>query len=203
MKNHFIQFLWLIILFTTACSKPKPTSCEPTVQNYYLTGGDKAKIPYTGSDTLVFISNTNDTVTAIGSGKILGFEITDNHSAPDCPRYTDENIYENYTCNFLDKNKNPFISITLTSNSFRTNNNSLVDVTMIFNNLYFYLLAYDISHMGSWNYISSITFNGKQYKDVSCAYKDDADHNSKLYYNQQYGIIRVELNNQQIVWTLK
>jgi hypothetical protein len=53
-----------IIMLTQSCSKDN--NCGDTsdvINNYIIEDSNKAKMPYTGTDTLVFISDKGDTAT--------------------------------------------------------------------------------------------------------------------------------------------
>ena len=65
----------LLVMLIQSCSKTDP--CPKGQENYYnLTDEEKSKIPYTGTDTLVFISDKSDTATLIGKGKSQSYKRT-------------------------------------------------------------------------------------------------------------------------------
>jgi len=85
-----------------ACKRSE-TDCgdlSDVITNYNIPDSNKAKIPYTGTDTLVFISDANDTATLIGQGKQTYYKTVRNSiGGGDCPRSGVTN-YENVEYNF-------------------------------------------------------------------------------------------------------
>lgn len=74
------------------------------VYTYNIPDSNRLKIPYTGTDTLVFVSNANDTVMYVGSGKNSQYSVfTSNinpNPDPDCPRI-EKKYFENFRIGFI------------------------------------------------------------------------------------------------------
>lgn len=88
-------------MLTQSCSKDN--NCGDTsdvINNYIIEDSNKAKMPYTGTDTLVFISDKGDTATLIGQGKKTYYIIKKtNISGGDCEK-NEINNYERVEYNF-------------------------------------------------------------------------------------------------------
>ncbi|MFZ4798984.1 MAG: hypothetical protein ACOYMA_15895 [Bacteroidia bacterium] len=109
MKTIKLLSIFLLVIFNQSCSKDKG-SCGGNKTNYYLSDVDKAKVPYTGTDTLVFVSNINDTAICIGQGKKLFYTSRSfSVNAGECE--DDTYYYEAYNYKFKDRNK--FLDIDL------------------------------------------------------------------------------------------
>ncbi len=98
IKLLFISIFSLLFILQ-ACKRDNPCEgMDPSdkVYNYNIPDSNKTKIPYTGDDTLIFVSNTGDTATLIGQGKDDYFESTRKltNGGGDCPKYAVSN-YEN------------------------------------------------------------------------------------------------------------
>lgn len=201
----FITHSLSMSIFFVGCSKTE-TPCNKKTENFTLNSDDKSKVPYLGNDTLIFINVNNDTMKCVGAGKIVGQDCIDGGGSPDCPTFTKTNCYENNKLSFLDSDKNLFINFELTYskdildyNGKSWKYNFLINI----NDIKFYGYASQISTKGTSNYLSKITLNGVSYDDVSFIYRNISDTTSKIYYNKNQGLIRIEINNQQIIWNLK
>lgn len=132
MKTLKILSIISLITFIQSCSKDTKCSFADTNIYYNLADSNKAKIPYTGTDTLVFISDQGDTATLVGQGKKTYYNtITNNAGTVDCPKIENRN-YENV--NFEFKND-----------------------TSIFFKATFSILKYDV--LGGYPSTTSIKFN--------------------------------------------
>ncbi len=92
----------LLIILTQSCTKDPSCGDLSDINIYYnIADSNKAKIPYTGNDTLVFISDANDTATLIGQGKKTYYkQVVKGNGYNDCPRNTYYN-YENIAIDFI------------------------------------------------------------------------------------------------------
>ena len=68
MKTLQNLIVLCLIATTFACGDKDDGCGERKDAYYYLSADAKSKIPYTGTDTLVFVSNTGDTARCIGQG---------------------------------------------------------------------------------------------------------------------------------------
>ena len=94
-----------LLAIITSCSKD-PGPCGGQKTYYYLSEEDKAKIPYSGTDTLIFISDQGDTTTLVGQGKKTYYKtMTNNAGTVDCPKMENRN-YENVELVFIEQKNN-------------------------------------------------------------------------------------------------
>lgn len=171
----------LLIMLTQSCSKD--SACKNTETNIYynIADSNKAKIPYTGTDTLVFVSDQGDTATLIGQGKQTYYvkNTRNNSGNADCQWIENKN-YEDFKINFkgLD-NKIDFIDYMLNSG----NNTGLTGFEININNMQ--KSEYNFEYSSDFLPIEdSIYFNSKYIKG---GYIND---NKSILYNRQYGILK-------------
>lgn len=181
MKNEY--YILLIILFLTSC-KQEPTcgDLSDVVTTYTISDSDKAKIPYTGNDTLVYISDAGDTAILIGQGKKNYYEsVRSSLNSGDCPRYKLDN--------------NEIIAILYSSNI-----NELLNIKYILNGnsekTHLICTINSLSH-GDYPY----------YLNNEIFYNDSFMLNNKLYYgttiniqnsifglfNWHYGFVKIKI----------
>jgi hypothetical protein len=98
--------LLLFCIFLLSCAKQEKNNCgyDHTTDIYYkLSDEAKAHFPYSGNDSLVFVSNEGDTAVLIGQDKRNYDEITTSvNGMADCgstPQYTYHN--ENISASFI------------------------------------------------------------------------------------------------------
>jgi hypothetical protein len=144
MKTKLIYISIISLLFILQACKPSVPDCgdlSDVITNYNIPDSNKAKIPYIGKDTLVFISDAGDTATLIGQGKNTHYEsVRSNISGGDCPR-TGITNYENVEYNFkntllllklnIDESQ-PINKISYTSLSFYINDRKTTERTYEF-----------------------------------------------------------------------
>jgi hypothetical protein len=98
MKTKLLYSSLISLLFIIqACKRTEPDcgDLSDVITNYNIADSNKANIPYTGTDTLVFISEAGDTVTLFGQGKDAYYaSVRRSIKGGDCPRTGIEN-YEN------------------------------------------------------------------------------------------------------------
>ncbi|MES2727828.1 MAG: hypothetical protein V4643_12040 [Bacteroidota bacterium] len=193
MKTLHLSILFLLILFYQSCGK-ETDGCPDGVNNFYnLTDEEKNKIPYTGTDTLVFVSNQGDTATLIGQGKKQTYTRTTTGGNPDCgsKSYTYEN-YEKIEFSFKGSN------IDL---------NNILFVAKRYNSPYDYLSYYDcdINMTDKFNYGILESHDINRYKDT-VLYRNNiikclkmfsyTDTTTNYYFNNLYGIVKVTTTNK-------
>jgi hypothetical protein len=112
MKSHLLYLIFfLTVLFSQSCKRGDPCSgmdLSDKVFTYSIPDSNKTKIPYTGRDTLILVSDGGDTATFIGAGKNTIYNISSKniYPNPDCPRY-EKKYFENFWIKFTDiKNLN-------------------------------------------------------------------------------------------------
>lgn len=190
MKTKLLYVSIISILFIYSCNR-NDTSCgdlSDVITNYNISDGDKAKIPYIGTDTLVFISDANDTAILIGQGKKRYNKTeTYNISGGDCPRNGISN-YDNINIDFIGNStffstlnyriaKTDFAPQTLTGLEIKCNETYRVGSSL--QNVFYYLPIED-----------SIFINKKF---VSGGFIDDE---KTLLYNPTIGILKIKFSNK-------
>jgi hypothetical protein len=111
MKKLITYLLPLLIISSfTACKKDSSGPCGGGKEYYYLSEVDKAKVAYTGSDTIIFISNKNDTCICIGQGK-KQFFLTESIAVAggDCDPRTI--FYEAFNYKFISNKADPLFGV--------------------------------------------------------------------------------------------
>jgi hypothetical protein len=106
----FFTFYSTLTVLLSTCKKDKGDPCAGSpahTYNYYISDDNKSKIPYTGTDTLIFISDRGDTAKLYGQGKQTYNDVTSKPSSidPDCSNL-DYTYYENIQINFVGNNPN-------------------------------------------------------------------------------------------------
>ncbi len=215
MKIRFFH----VLLFTLLCSitislshckkdKGDPCAGYPSkTNNYYVSDDNKSKIPYTGTDTLVFISDVGDTATLYGQGKQTYMQVLSTYSSnnPDCGNISYWN-FEHIVLTFIGSNSAINKLVYGLSYPFVFQNNNPPSPITESN-----ALGFEISSgigvlisCGSFtsyannniNYIDSVAINGLTYKGVNLC------DSSKGLYNYQYGILRFKDASHK-TWTRK
>ncbi len=194
MSNTKLFFITIFnLLFILQACKLKETDCgdlSDVITNYNISDADKAKIPYTGTDTLVFISDANDTASLIGQGKNTYYD-SDRRSirGGDCPRTGIINyeglsiIFNSSNAKLLNMNfkliqyeDNPYVRFLVNNNEIALTNIPYLKSVFIPND--------------------SIIINNKYITGVYMGYKTNI-----AVFNFNYGVIKFkDLNN--ITWTL-
>ena len=192
------------MLFYGCKDNSDPCAGHPSLTyRYYLSDSNKAKIPYSnaGFDTLIYISNTNDTAILYGQGKLQYWvSYSQPNSGPDCGNH-DYWYYENIEYNFKSTN---------------------VDLNKINFHVYFHdpipggfttpqppgrsdlmiLTCNGSTEIGGTNftdansisyYTKNILINGQLYNGI--------ETENNCVYNYKYGILQFQLNGK--TWTKK
>ncbi len=93
------QLISLVLLLSLSCCNPDSSIDCPERRTFTneITGAEKAKVPYTGFDTLTFVRAGGDTHTFIGTGKNAGYATASAYSGdPECPDDIAKLEYVNY-----------------------------------------------------------------------------------------------------------
>ena len=195
MKTKLLYSTIISLLFIIqACKRTEPDcgDLSDIITNYNIADSNKAKIPYTGTDTLVFVSNTGDTATLIGQGKNTHYEsVKSNISGGDCPRSSVLN-YQNIEINFESPNDTNLTTIFLKVN--RPINAVNYTYLKLFLNTKG-LSSFPLELLK--NYDDSVLIN----KEYIKGYYIDSNKNQVLY-NYQKGIIKlIDFKNK--IWLIK
>ncbi|MDP1725294.1 MAG: hypothetical protein Q8M15_00820 [Bacteroidota bacterium] len=183
----------LLILFATFslhnCKKDNNnTKCGGDKYYYYLSEPAKSKVPYSGTDTLVFVSNNHDTAVCMGQGKKQFYVTSSFYANPDCPPNTD--YYEAFNYKFIDKNDKLNLEINLYKNDGYVS--EVMDMNINSTRLY----PINLIYMYEWYYNDSVSTNMRQYK----TFKLNFGLGNIVHYNLMKGIIQIQ--SKINVWTL-
>jgi hypothetical protein len=197
-KNHqaidiTLKLLSILLLFMLVQSCAKESNCgdQTTITNIYnIADSNKAKIPYTGNDTLIFISNQGDTAILIGIGRKASY-ITSKKSigSADCPRELIEK-FEKIYFEFNTNNIN-FNIFNCKIYNFSIYKSTMIDmqpdkIEVSINNEISYVSA-DL--LNSSNFKDSVLINGKYYKGTYL------NGSNNILYNLKYGILKIKFSN--------
>jgi hypothetical protein len=182
MKTLQNLIVLCFIATTFACGDKDDGCGERKDRYYYLSADAKSKIPYTGTDTLVFVSNTGDTARCIGQGTQVSYESV--LSAGPCPGSQEYEV-----------NSTSYVGDLNIEISLRVNRNRIV-ITMQDSE---HSIGFSqVGDLRVYSYMPSITIDSVTYMHVH-----ELDNNLQLFrkiiFNQQYGIIQINhLNNK--IW---
>jgi hypothetical protein len=193
------QSLIIILLLFSACSKQNPcngSNYTPKTFNYLIDDNTKAQIPYTGNETLTFISNQGDTAILNGQGKNNYMKKTTKNSVTsiDCPEY------DNYNFEYVDV-------------EYKGTNSNLSNLFYrVFANEYRQLEAsayLNNSHYDYNAYLSYYNNNSLYTYPVVCGNKTlfgrkilgEKDTDPFFIYNKSYGIIQIQIDSN-LIYTL-
>ncbi|MCX6186815.1 MAG: hypothetical protein NTU43_07440 [Bacteroidetes bacterium] len=195
LSTYLLLFFFISII---SCRKDSSNGCGGSIKTYHqLSDFDKAKIPYKVNDTLVFISKSNDTAICIGQGKKQNFGV---QSTPkvngDCD--PDFDYYEFYDYNFKSNNLKFNIALSI----YKNDGYGFETVHFNFNETDLPLYCTDIGNPEYSTYIDSIIVLGKWYRSVSYAAKYFNPKLDKLYYNKEFGILKIQNSDSSEVWEL-
>ena len=140
--------LFAMALVFSNCKKDNSSAkCDDTKYYHYLSVADKAKVAYTGKDSLVYISNNNDTAICIGQGITQFFVTSSKYANPDCPPIKD--YYEAFNFKFISNNSNFKIDLSL----YRDDGYGLETIHAINNKMDYRIYLVDINNKEISNFI--------------------------------------------------
>lgn len=171
-----------------------PGECDehvPTHTEYNISSADKSKIPFTGTDTLVYISTDGDTAILYGQGKKVFMEKVAQNNAgdPRCPRI-DYNYFENIEFTFT--GDNPYLNRISLDISATTDAPALTILDLRINSVNlsssFTASNYETHYKDSVT-INQITYYGFKASPIGVS--------SFFYiYNYHYGILQIKMDNK-------
>jgi hypothetical protein len=193
-----------IFCLAASCQKPEKIDCSGYPDEYWEISPDAQwKIPYTGTDTLVFLhrtGTTEDTITFIGQGKRYYNEYEDGGSAGDpCRWLITKEAYE-----IIFKSDKPGSDIKF--NIVAAGEDKWDGIfSFIFRNVLFESTLWSINNPVYGGYIDEIEFEGKMYYNVSYFGRyPPGQHGtgvlSKMYYTVEEGVVRFEFGNGSDIW---
>ncbi|MFI5221276.1 MAG: hypothetical protein ACHQK8_03045 [Bacteroidia bacterium] len=188
----------LCALFFNTCKKDSCKQPPPVIYN--LNATDKSLMVYTGSETIKFSTNTNDTLILMGQGKNGFYSILSGAGYGDCPEADQQ--YEGYKINFTSGTKNDILSFSQTTAGLSGSTDFNVD---IFNNIQNYSSKFHFPLTLTYHgYGDTITLNNITYNDIIHFYPDDSYNSAdSLYYSVKFGVIRIKRTNGQFFNLIK
>jgi hypothetical protein len=192
-------------LVLISCCKYEP-SCPPASKEFHpIHPDDKAKLPHSGNDTIK-LRNSSDSILLIGSGITISQRCEDKTSNPDCPLNLTQWCYEQNDISYQDE-KGIFRLIMSLGGGTDLKAMSTAGFLYPYNfkltlngTSEFYCFASDISRRIGDNTIPSMTINGQTFLNVTYLNRSIDDSTSRVYLNETDGVLKIELDNKQIVW---
>lgn len=183
------------------CAGYSPT--EYTTIN--LTADEQSKVPYTGYDTLYFLTNTGDTCIVRGTGKQYFYETVLEKSEPVCPPVESRN-YQAYKLHYYPlRGKLDFVIEQHSSIDF----GQVLLIRLKDADGVFRVGSDRIGVIPDWNdsyYIDSLEINQKTFRTIrimeSNISRFQKDSNVYILYNKQYGILKFENRILNEVFTI-
>jgi hypothetical protein len=177
----------LCLIATTFACGDKDDGCEGQKDIYhYLSQDAKSKIPYTGIDTLRFVSNTGDTAICIGQGKKVTYDSQFNQGGT-C------NWYEQYEVNtmlFVDDIPQNNIEIKLSQ--------KIGALYFNFKTYTYYIDPVFIGDSRLHSFRSEYNIENKTYYNVHLL-ESKTSNNNILVFSSVYGIIQI-INGSNEIW---
>lgn len=153
-------------------------------------------MPYSGMDTIVFVSNTNDTAVCVGQGKTQFFWEYPYYSNPDCPPNVD--YYEAYHYKIVSDNSKFKLDITI----YKNDGYGLPTIHIIYNQIDFPIYVERVDRKITADFIDSLKVRNTWYKNVSITGKYFNPKLDRLYYNKQFGVLKIQNADSTEVWEL-
>jgi len=187
-KNYSIFLLAFIFLLSSSSFPSCKSKCttQPT-ETFLISSSDKAQILYSGSDTLKFLNNATDTIIFIGQGKQHYLDV-ETGTGGDCPGADKQR--EEYTIQYKSLNSNSNLSYTY---GIPLNSQSGTQINISFDGGSFYNEL--ISLRAPWAF-NSIQIARKTYSNI-VLFSPTSNVKDSLYYNSQFGILRMSINNNK------
>jgi len=202
MKTKIIYFLLLMsVIAMHSCSKSEPCNAKDIITYYNLTEEQKSKIPYKGSDTLMFLSDAGDTAILWGQGVNHYTEkISTRSLTGDCPDHEFDQI-ENIETNFIGNNPE-FSYLNLRYKSFKHHppygGTEQIVLSVNVMQITYQGLLQVVNNIN--NYTDTVTYKGNQIYGISIGTIPD-DKLNFIIYNYNFGVLKIGQKNGKI-WVL-
>lgn len=179
-----LTLLCITAFYFTSCKPDEQSPCSDasnTIVN--LTAIELNKVPYTGFDTLYFLSKTGDTNIVVGGGKQYYYDTKYSTQPPDCPQ-NQSTQYQAYKINFTPTKGDLNFSIIQREIKYSI----YINV-----NKYPFSFSAETGSIGVkitnsiYQYFDSLTINNYKYDKVLVFLAQDTTY--KLYMNQPNGIL--------------
>ncbi len=190
ITKTFLYCLFVLLIISNGCAIDQDPDCPSTkITIINLSEDEKSKVPYHGKDTLVFTSNSGDSLIYFGTGAQRTY-------------YTD-NIYNHPSCD-PDKINHEIQSIIFkeeksvqTINFQQQNYASEIKILINESQFVFNFKGIDNENFNFYPFHKQIQLGNKIYTNVS---EIKNEQNETLFYNKEYGIIRITSSK---IWDIK
>lgn len=194
--------LTLISLLISCCDVDDDPPCgKGSTTNYNLSVADKKATPYVIGDTLVFISNSQDTAICICTQNNNSYETIETRAGlhPECP-----SNYENYevsTFMWSPKNVDLKFAVSLHEKILTSKYEQLNTINISFLNKPFYLSIAHLNRTSAVTYFGTKKFfNDSTYQNLSRILMDWDVPTDTVFYNTEYGLCGAAIDGKQ--WVL-
>jgi len=202
MKTNIYHILFFTItpLLFIGCQKKTPDCTDGKDVYYNLSDSDKAKIPYTGTETLVFISNTGDTSKLFCQGKQDFYNSYSLGGNPDC--YMASAYSENMNFTFTSTNSN-LSNYIYAPGIYNTDPPISSDVHFSINNMTFESMGLSYfsnpANYSDTTYINNVIYYGRKLnRTIQNGQFLTIDSTNTIFYKYPKGIIKIKFSNNQI-----
>jgi hypothetical protein len=196
-------FLYIILLFLMNGCGPKENDCKETkYETVAITAKENSSVPYSGNDTLLFVTESGDTNIFMGNGKVFFYDREDETTLPYCPPYSSTD-YQGYKINYM-SNKGEMDFVLELHTSYNFGKRVIIDINEI-NRVYGasigLLIAPGLPNPEDHNFIDQITLNGYTYTAVrkcpsKLKYRETIDSTGFILYNKEEGIIQLKFDTK-------
>jgi hypothetical protein len=198
MKTKLLYITIISQILIQACKRNESPCSNYTSKSYkfLLADSTKAQIPYTGNETLMFISNQGDTAILTGQGKndyILNSTVNVGND-PACPKY-DDYSFEYVDCEYKGNNENLFhVFYTLYIDKWGDEYTNI-----ILNDIYSKYKAYTGYYNDTSRYSNQIDIGNNRVGGIII--EGDNNTDPTFTYNKSYGIIQIKIDSN-LIYTL-
>ena len=185
----FFAFLWTITLHLNSC-KPDASCPGATSSVFNFTSAELGKVPYSGSDTLYFLSKTGDTNIVVGGGKQFYYDTEYGGTSADCPQ--NRNVqHQAYKINFTPIKGDLKLKIVHQATYLTIQINDYPIDFVIESSLI------GAKNNSIYHYIDSLKINGINYYNIQSlssynTYEGLPDNTYLLNYNIAHGVLLIQ-----------
>jgi hypothetical protein len=192
--KHKISLLLILFTSTFFSCRREGSLCIPNHTYQNMMESDKLLVKYTGEDTLIFVNNFNDTAICIGQGKKQYYliEPINNYNKDTCTVRSTHN-YEAFRYTFNSPTSEFYFDLLLRAGAITINYK---------NRISFEISLGHINERRAVTYLDSITILNKTYKNVTFSNQFYNPKFARLYYNQEFGVLKIQNSDSTEVWEL-
>lgn len=192
-----LKLLFTIVVLITFFACSDKTCDKLTNQVNNISNDAFGKLPYTGTDTLCFVDDLNDTSLLVGQGKNLFYEET---SKPVTPVCFHKILDQAFKISYKPIKGNLAFDIYQKANG----NNIVLSVPTF--PVHYYINYLTVGTYSPLN-LDSVNVAGVWYKNVSTATAKDVtfniiDDTYTCYYNQPYGVLLIKSKKENKMYSL-